>query len=209
MKKMFSILCALLLVFVLSAASADTVRPKVSETLKNLLNGKTYYAAVSGWGAFGEGEDTEYILSLTISEEDNFDPQVIDNLKTGDEICFGYGNVISVKELVPDEFGVTVKGDNDDVVNFYRLEDGSYVAHTDTDYPFWTDIFTVEVPLEKDIKFKDWSDPENLESPVELGLKELVTHLEEETDFAPYNTKVTFDENGKLIEFLYSYSPWN
>ena len=33
--------------------------------------------------------------------------------------------------------------------------------------------------------------------------------LLEDTNFSPYNTKVTFDENGKLSEFLYTYSPWN
>ena len=80
---------------------------------------------------------------------------------------------------------------------------------TDTDYPFWTDVFTVTVPLEKDIRFLDWSDPENLEEPVKLGFEELLDHLLNQTDFDPYNTKVTFDENGKLVELLYSYSPWN
>ena len=56
---------------------------------------------------------------------------------------------------------------------------------------------------------QDWSDPENLEEPVKLGYDELLGHLLDGTNFAPYNTRVTFDENGKLIEFLYSYSPWN
>ena len=45
--------------------------------------------------------------------------------------------------------------------------------------------------------------------PVKLGFDELLNHLLEGTDFAPYNTRVTFDENGKLVEFLYNYSPWN
>ena len=65
------------------------------------------------------------------------------------------------------------------------------------------------MPLEKDIIFLDWSDPENLDEPVKLGFDELLDHLLEGTNFAPYNTRVTFDENGKLMELLYSYSPWN
>ena len=89
------------------------------------------------------------------------------------------------------------------------MEDGTYVASTDADYPFYTDIFTVNVPLEKDISFLDWSDPENLEEPVKRGYEELLDLLLEDTNFAPYNTRVTFDEYGKLVEFLYTYSPWN
>ena len=95
-------------------------------------------------------------------------------------------------------------------VNDLVPEDGdAYIATTDTENPFYTDIFTVTVPLEKDISFLDWSDPENLDEPVKLGFNELLGHLLGDTDFAPYNTKVTFDENGKLVEFLYTYSPWN
>ena len=63
--------------------------------------------------------------------------------------------------------------------------------------------------MEKDIRFLDWSDPENLEEPVKRGFDELLDCLLSETDFAPHNTQVTFDENGKLVELLYNYSPWN
>ena len=44
---------------------------------------------------------------------------------------------------------------------------------------------------------------------MKLGYDELLGHLLDGTNFAPYNTRITFDENGKLTEFLYSYSPWN
>ena len=44
---------------------------------------------------------------------------------------------------------------------------------------------------------------------MKLGFDELIALIQEGTSFAPYNTKVTFDQNGKLIELLYSYSPWN
>ena len=115
-----------------------------------------------------------------------------------------------VMEVVRDEFGVTVRTGDYDACSFFRSEDGAaYIAATDTDYPFYTDIFTVKVPLEKDISFLDWSDPENLDAPVKRGYDELIALLQEGTNFAPYNTKVTFDENGKLVELLYTYSPWN
>ena len=52
-------------------------------------------------------------------------------------------------------------------------------------------------------------DDRNLGRHVHLALEELLDLLVEGTHFAPYNTRVTFDENGKLVEFLYTYSPWN
>ncbi len=115
-----------------------------------------------------------------------------------------------VTEVNRDEYGVTVKGSNYDAYSFFREEDGTaYLAVTETDNPFYSDIFTVTVPLEKDISFLDWSDPENLEAPVKRGFDELITLIQDGTNLAPYNTRVTFDENGKIIEFLYNYSPWN
>ena len=94
--------------------------------------------------------------------------------------------------------------------SFFKAEDGdTYIAATGNDNPFYSEIFTVKVPLEKDISFLDWSDPENLDGPVNLGFDELLDHLLKGTSFAPYNTRVTFDGNGKLVELLYSYSPWN
>ena len=84
-----------------------------------------------------------------------------------------------------------------------------YTVRTETDNILYTDVFTITVPLEKDISFLDWSDPENLEAPVKKGYEELLDLLLEDTNFAPYNTRVTFDEYGKLVEFLYTYSPWN
>ena len=112
-------------------------------------------------------------------------------------------------EVARDEFGATVKGSNEEDYSLWKTEEGTYIVTTVPDYPLYTEIFTVTVPLEKDISFLDWSDPENLDGPVKLGYDELLELLLEGTSFAPYNTRVTFDENGKLIELLYNYSPWN
>ena len=148
-------------------------------------------------------------MTITVFERDRFDPAVIENLAEHDILCFGDGTTTMVMEVIPDEYSAVVRGGNDDVYSFYRMEDGTYVVSTDTDNPFYTEIFTVKVPLEKDISFLDWSDPENLDEPVKLGYDELLGHLLDGTNFAPYNTRVTFDEDGKLTELLYSYSPWN
>ena len=98
---------------------------------------------------------------------------------------------------------------SDDGYVFTRAEDGSYTVRTDTDNIRYTDVFTVTVPLHKDISFLDWSDPENPDGLVQKGYGDLLALLLEDTNFSPYNTRLTFDENGKLVGFLYTYSPWN
>ena len=214
MKKLTAILCALLLACLAATAFAEApvsnlYKPNVSETLKTLVGGKSFEARITGWGSTGEDEDARFEITVTVCERDRFDASAIENLAVHDIIWFGDGTATMAMEVTSDEYGVTVKGGNEDGYSFYKGEDGTYLASTDTDYPFYTDIFSVTVPLEKDISFLDWSDPENLEEPVKLGFDELLGHLQDGTSFAPYNTKVTFDENGKLVEFLYNYSPWN
>ena len=214
MKKLISFLCALLLVCFAAAAFAEPdvsnlYKPIVPETLKALLGGKSFHACVNGMESSGQDEDTTFRISITVCERDHFDAAVIENLAVHDILQFGNGDATMVMEVIPDEFGVTVKGGSEDVYSFYKIEDGSYIVATDTDYPFWTEIFTVTIPLEKDIRFLDWSDPENLQEPVQRGFDALLDLLLEDTNFSPYNTQVTFDESGKLVEFLYNYSPWN
>ena len=215
MKKQLSILCALLLTCFAVAASAEApvsnlYTPNPSETLKALVGGKSFEAEITGLESVGEDEDARFTISITVCERDRFDPAIIDSLAERDIIRFGDGTSMMVMEVTRDEFGVTVKDGFNNSIYFYKAEDGdAYIASTDTENPFYTEVFTVKVPLGKDISFLDWSDPENLDEPVKLGFDELLDHLLEGTSFAPYNTRVTFDENGKLVEFLYSYSPWN
>ena len=215
MKKQLSILCALLLACFAVAASAEApvsnlYTPNPSEPLKALVGGKSFEAEITGLESVGEDEDARFAISITVCERDRFAPEIIDSLAERDIIRFGDGTSMMVMEVARDEFGVTVKDGFNNSIYFYKAEDGdAYIASTDTENPFYTEVFTVKVPLGKDISFLDWSDPENLDEPVKLGFDELLDHLLEGTSFAPYNTRVTFDENGKLVEFLYSYSPWN
>ena len=209
MKKTMAVLCALLLICFAVTASADLYRPETPELLRTLIGGKTFTAAVTGLESTGEDEDTTFTVSVTVCERDRFDAAVIDKLAAGDILVFGNGTGAMITEAAADEFGVTAADGEGSVYSFSKTEDGSYIVSTDGDFPFYTEIFTVKVSLPKDIRFLDWSDPENHDGPVELGFDELLDHLLEGTDFAPYNTQVTFDENGKLVEFLYNYSPWN
>ena len=215
MKKMMAILCVLLLTCLAAAASAEApvsnlYKPNTSETFKALVGGKSFEAGITGMESTGEDEDAKFTVTITVYERDRFDAAVIENLAERDILCFGDGTAFMVMEVIRDEFGVIVKDGFGNGYSFFKAEDGdAYIASTDTDNPFYTEIFTVKVPLEKDISFLDWSDPENLDAPKKLGFDELLDHLLEGTNFAPYNTKVTFDENGKLVELLYNYSPFN
>ena len=215
MKKWTAILCTVLMICLAATAFAEVpasnlYKPNTPETLKALVGGKTFEAKITGLNSTGEDEDAKFQVTLTICERDRFDPAVLESLAEHDILCFGDGTVAVVSEVISDDFGYTVKGSNNDAYSFFKAEDGAaYIASTDTDFPFYTDVLTVTVPLEKDIRFLDWSDPENLEAPVERGYDELIAQIQEGTDFAPYNTQVTFDGNGKLTEFLYNYSPFN
>ena len=214
MKKLTAVLCALLLICLAAAVSAEApvsnlYRPILSETFRALVGGKSFEAGVNAMVSTGEDEDARVTISVTVYERDRFDAAVIENLADHDILRFGDGTATMVMEVNSDEYGVSVRGGDDDVYFFYKEEDGNYSVTTDNDYPFYTEIFTIRVPLEKDISFLDWSDPENLDGPVKLGYSELLDHLLNGTYFAPYNTKVTFDGDGKLTELLYNYSPWN
>ena len=171
MKKMTVILCALLLICFAAAAFAEApvsnlYRPNPSETLKALIGGKSFEAGITGWESVGEDEDAKFTINMTVYERDRFDAAVMENLAVHDILCFGDGTALMVMEVIRDEFGVTVKDGFDNGYSFFKIEDGTYIASTDTDNPFYTEIFTVKVPLEKDISFLDWSDPENMEAPV-------------------------------------------
>jgi len=214
MKKRTAILCVLMMICLAAAAFAEApvsnlYRPETSETLRALLGGKSFDARITGWESTGEDEDARFRISVTVCERDRFAPAAIENLAAHDILNFGDGTATMVMEVIHDEFGYTVKGSNYDAYSFFKAEDGeAYIATTDTDYPFYTEIFTVTVPLEKDISFMDWSDPENLEGPVKRGFDEFIVLLQNGDNFAPYNTRVTFDEDGKLAELLYSYAPF-
>ena len=210
MKKLTALLCVVILVCCAVNSSAEkVVKPDTSETLKALIGGKSFNASITGYDVTGQDEDSKFTLSITVCERDRYDAALIESLEVRDVLWFGDGNGLMVMELNRDEFGVTVKDGFGDSYIFTRNEDGFYTATTDTDYPMWTEIFTVKVPLEKDVSFLDWSDPENLNEPLKKGYDELIDLLIGGANISPYNTRVSFDGNGKLVELLYNYSPWN
>ncbi len=215
MKRIIVMLCTLVMVCCAAAACAEVpvsniCKPNAPVALKTLVGGKSFDAMITGWETTGEDEDGKLTISVTICERDRFDPAVIDNLAERDIIRFGDRTVIMAMEVTRSDLGVIVKDGDGEGYSFFKDEDGNYIATTDTDYPFWTEVFSFKVPVEKDISFLDWSNPENLKEPVKLGYDEFLDHLlEEKRRFTANNTRLTFDENGKLVEILLNYSPWD
>ena len=188
--------------------SSSLYKPAMSETFRALVGGKTFEARVDGKACYGEDEDARYTITITVCEETHYAAD-IENMKVNDIVAFTPDSAVMAMEVAADEFGFSIKDGSNEGYIFTKADDGCYTVRTETDNILYTDVFTTTVPLEKDISFLDWSDPENLEAPVKKGYDELLDLLLEDTDFAPYNTRLTFDENGKLAEFLYTYSPWN
>lgn len=207
MKKRIAILLTALLLLLTVTASAQTVRSIPSEEFIRLVAGKTLPARISGYGSSGEGEDMLLFLSVTICERERFAPELVESLKAGDTLLLGLAERIPVLEVTTDEYGVNVKGDSLSY-SFTKGEDGTYTLVDEYDFEAWKPSFTVDVLLEKDIVFSDAGDPDAAE-PVMLGFSELTERLWEGVMFEPYNTKMTFDGNGKLTRLDYTYAPWN
>lgn len=214
MKKLIAVFCALLVACLSAAAFAEVpvsnlYRPKTPEAFRTLVGGKSFEARITGWGSYGEDEDAKFELSLTVCERDRFDAAAIESLKPQDILSFGDGTATMAMEVTPDETGFTVKGAYGETYSFTKTEAGDYLAAAENGLPFYTDIFTVTVPFDKDIVFLDWSDPDNTKEPVKRSFDDLLPLIQDGANFSAYNTKVTFDETGKLTELLYTYSPFN
>lgn len=211
MKKLLVLVCILLAACLAVSASASTVLPNAPEFVRTVLGGKTYTADITEWTPLGEGEDAAFLLTFVIAEEDTFDAAQIDSLQPGDVILFGNGTVVEISDVMPDEAGTgcsIISTDNLEY-SFYKLTEDTCVAHTDTGYPFYTELFTISVDADETVRFLDWSDPENLDGPVERSFSDLVEMLNDGIIFDATNTKITFTPEGKLSEILYSYTPWN
>ena len=214
MKKIVAMLYSLALLLCTVAACAEApvsnlFTPNAPAALRMLLGGNSFDAMITGWETTGEDEDAKLTVLVTLCERDRFDPAVIDNLAERDIIRFGDGTTIMAMEVTRNDFGVHVKDGNGDGYAFFKDEDGAYIAITETDYPFWTEVFSFKAPVGKDVSFLDWSDPENLKAPVKLGYGEFLDYLLGGRSFTANNTRLTFDENGKLVEILLNYSPWD
>lgn len=207
MKKTVSALAlvCMLLAAMTSAVSAQRVEPIMPEMLRSVLAGKTFIASMDGYGC---DEEFEHVtLSFQICEQETYTAEEIEALAAGDVLIVG-GEEFVVKKINTDEYGIELTGE------WYSLflsknDEGLYTAVTDTENRFYKNLFGIEVPAPKDLRFVDWSDPE-AEEPTVLTLRDLmIRRMNDEIYSSPDNTEITFDAEGRLSEVVYRYSPWN
>lgn len=207
MKKWLSVLCLVLVVCLAASASAiSVVRPATPDMLKDMVGGKSFDVEKTGLGFTGEDEDTKFVVTLALCEDKYFDAATVEALQEGDIVRISFNEGFMIMELTKNEDGdILVKTGDGEGYLFSKI-DGRYRLTTETNYPLWARLFMMDVPIEKDVKFVDWTG----EEPVEKGYDELIELLtDEDTNIAPYNTTITFDENGNMVEFKYVSSPYN
>lgn len=199
-----ALVCVLLMAMT-AAVSAQTVEPVMPEMLRSVLAGKTFVARMDGYAC---DEAFEHVtLNFQICEQETYTAEAIEALAAGDVLVAG-GEEFAVKAVKTDEYGIELTGEWYSLF-LYKNEDGLYTAVTDTENRFYKNLFGIEVPAPKDLRFVDWSDPE-AEEPTVLTLKDLMTRaMNDEINSTADNTEITFDAEGRLSELVYRYSPWN
>ena len=208
MKKGIAFLCALLFVCVTLAASAQTVQPQTSPLLLKLLAGNTFSARLNGC-TFSDENMSDAMLEITIYERDEFAAEDIQKLQVDDEIIYGDQSKAPVLSVLADEFGITINIDTPYLaVYFYELENGSYIAIDEEEHTYWHEVFTLSVPADSSVIYRDWSDPE-ADTPTDRTFAELVEDIANDVLFYEENTNVTFDDAGRLTVVQRNYSPWN
>ena len=207
MKKVLSVLCALMVIcLAASAFAASVVMPETPQLLKDTVGGKSFNVEMVGLGITGEDEDSKVTATLALCEDKYFDAATVEALQEGDIVRISFDEGFMIMELTKNEDGdILVKTGDGEGYLFSKI-DGRYLLTTETNYPLWARLFMMDVPVEKDVKFVDWTG----EEPVEKGYDELIELLTSEgVNISPYNTTITFDENGKMAEFKYVSSPYN
>lgn len=199
-----ALVCALLLTLTMGA-SAQTVQPLMPEGLRELVAGKTFIACMEGFASDLEKEHAT--LYFQICEQETYRAEEIEALAAGDTLIVG-GEEFAIQAVAQDEFGYEITGEWYSIF-LYKNDGGLYYAVTDTENRFYKNVFGIEVPASEELRFLDWGDPE-ADEPTVLTLRDLIARFEsDDLHSTADNTEITFDENGKLIQLLYRYSPWN
>ena len=201
----FALICVLLASLTVSA-SAQTVEPLMPELLRQVLAGKTFTARMDSY--FFDESMEHIILGFQICEKETYPAEAIEALKPGDTILVG-GEEFLIKEFKQEDFGYEAVGETYSII-LTKNDAGLYTAISDTETSFFKNLFLIEADVGgSDFRFVDASAGDDV-PPTVLNVQEMVKKLSNgEIHSNEDNTKITFDENGKLVEFLYTYSPWN
>ena len=206
MKKTIVLICVVLLLSVACGAMAQTVWAQPAELLRPVLAGKTLTGIMSGYSLNGDGGiSTMYV---TLYEQARFAAKDVEALQPGDTLMGG-GMSITVKAIEADEWGYTLTGEWDEILNLIRDDQGGYYAVDDTEHTLWLQVCQLECNMAEGFEFVDDSDPDPDAQPIVRPVEDLVKGYEGDMVFLPDNMRITFDDDCRVTQVLYLYTPWN
>lgn len=187
MKKLISLILAILMLCTAAAALAKTVEPE--DTEYEHLAGKVIHATV---GAYNENTKT---FTVTLYEDDRYEAEDVAGLAAGD-ILLGNGTLYKVSSVEKNEFGdLQVTTDDAEFVFVQAGNDEMYAQLTDDDRRFMHAFAVLQLPAAEGIIFEDASDPDSEEPVVTSGLEAILKVKAEKEE-----TSIGFDFYATVIE---------
>ena len=196
MKKLISLVLAMMMLLSVSLACAKTLEPDNTEF--DRLSGTVVNATV---GAYDEQNGT---FRVTLYEDDCFDIEKVEQLAVGDTLLAG-GRVYKVKEKTEDETGdiMVVTEDGYEIV-FIQLGDDDMIAQsTDDDRRYMHAFAVLDLPVAQGIFFEDNSDPDAQDAVVTSGLENILKVKAEKEEnsigFDFYATLIELNDNMEIV----------
>ena len=170
--------------------------PGAAIAVKPDIEGKTWIADLSDYDA--EANTVKAVLRAYITIDG------ADALKIGDTLEIDGAEEL-IESLEKDEYGDIII--NEEIT--LREEEGAFHAYL-YEAPYLKNAGEMTLEIPESLRFMDGSDP--AEDTTEGGAAEFIALLTgenpEDPGFAVDNTKVTFDDEGKLSVVERFYSPW-
>ena len=196
MKKLLSLVLAVVLLCSVSLACAATVTPDNTEY--GNLEGTVVNATV--------GDYNEYTKTLTVTlyRDDSFEIGKVEKLAVGDTILAG-GRVMKVKEKKEEEDGSILVTDEDgNELEFMQVGDDHMILQlTEDDRRIMSAYAVMQLPVAEGIVYEDNSDPDAAEPAVTKGLAEILKiKAEKEKNsigFDYYATIIELNENLEIV----------
>ena len=167
-----------------------------------VLAGKTYEAVINSY------DEENNTINVTLDEVAAIPAEEAEKLAEGDTIQIG-SETVQVKSIAkPDDGEIEI---ND--LYILTKNDDRYTI-SESDYPCYVTVGTVDAPLTDSTVFEDGVDPETyemLDEPVKHTAAEFIAtftaHDDNDVGFASHNVNITFDAEGKVETISRYYTP--
>ena len=199
MKKLISLILAVIMVLGASLAMAKTVEPEGADIER--LARRTVHATVGNYDADSK------TFTVTVYENDHFDDDDVRRLAVGDVILAG-GSLHTIKAIDKlDGDDLFVCDDGEDIYFTRSLEDDDELIARTTmdDRIFMRAIAIVKLPVAEGIVYEDNTNPDLDEKAViHEGLENVLNAQKkmetESIGFDYYSTTITLNENLEIVK---------